>query len=81
MLDTILGNHPARREAPREFTASNAHHNHVQVKQSHCPYTATRNRKARTQNARRANRYLCETDIHPKQNREHRLGELAKIAH
>jgi len=81
MLETILGNHGIRREAQenrrREPPANSvAHHNHMQVKQSHCPATLL------LATERPANRTLAvPIDIYPKQNREHRLGEFAKIAH
>src|SRR3974377_1130250 len=76
MLETILGKHAIRREAQenrrREPPANSvAHHNHMQVKQSHCPATLL------LATERPANRTLAAPiDIYPKQNREDRLGAM-----
>jgi hypothetical protein len=86
MLETILGNHGIRREAQenrrREPPASSvAHHNHMQENNHIARLHCCSQQKGRKQNAGCANRYLSERDIYPKQDREHRLGEFAKIAH
>src|SRR3974377_100414 len=72
MLETILGKHAIRREAQenrrREPPANSvAHHNHMQVKQSHCPATLL------LATERPANRTLAAPI---EQNREHRLGAM-----